>query len=228
MKYYIYSFILLCILALTSMVCYDVICVILHPKHGNWTWNLEMYKWAAIGIISFAVCSRFFNKNLNWFSTFSHELTHAVVSLMLFRKIHSFNAGLGTGQISTSGSERSLIFVDLAPYCFPLFTYLLLAIRLMLSRDMLMYYDMLVGMSIGFHAYCFYTQTGSYQTDINKHPLSFSYLYIVTALLFNLCVILVSFWSSKNVFTALWFVISNCWDYLLKFIRSWGQVFDLF
>ena len=222
-KYYIYSIVLLCLLVTTGMVAYDVIDVVLHPKHGGWTWNLEMYKWTGVGFVAFFVLSFFLNRNLRWMATFSHELTHTIVSILLFRKIHSFNAGTGTGEIYTSGNSHTMIFVDLAPYCLPIFTYFLLAIRMMLMPDMLMYFDILIGISIGFHTFCFWTQTGSYQTDINNHPLFYSYLYIWTARLFNLTVILLSYWHSKNVFTAIWYVITNIWQkfqYLYTYM-SW-------
>lgn len=223
-KYYIYVLVLLCILITTGMVAYDVLDIIFHPKNHVWTWNLEMYKWTGVGIVAFVILSRLFNRNLKWFATFSHELTHAIVSLLLFRKIHSFSAGMGTGEIYTSGNERTLVFVDLAPYCLPVFTYLLLAIRMMLAKDMLMYYDILIGLSIGFHFYCFRTQTGSYQTDINKHPLFFSYLYISTFLLFNFTVILISYWHSKNVFTAFWYVATHIWEYLMSMKNVIGGI----
>ena len=177
-----------------------------------------MYKWTGIGIIAFFILSRLFNKNLKWFATFSHELTHTIVSLLLFRKIHSFSAGMGYGEIYTSGNERTLVFVDLAPYCLPIFTYLLLSIRMMLAKDMLMYYDIIIGFSIGFHLYCFRTQTGSYQTDINKHPLIFSYLYISTALLFNLIVILVSYWHSRNLFSAILYILTEMWSKITELV----------
>lgn len=210
-QYIIFTCLLAILLLLLVMVGYGII-LYLFPKGRPLTWNLPVYQWTGIGIVAFFVLARFFNKNLNWFSTFSHELTHVVVSILFFRKIHSFQAGTGTGVMSSSGNSNTLVFVDLAPYCLPIFTYLLLALRMMLAKDMLMYYDILIGMSIGFHVYCFRTQTGSYQTDINKHPLYFSYLYIVTALLFNLCVILVSYWNGKNVFTAFWYVLTQMWE----------------
>jgi len=215
---YSFSTILIGVLfVLTGLVGWDVVCY-LFPKGRSWTWNLPVYQWAGVGIVAFVVLSRFFNKNLQWFATFSHELTHTVVSLLLFREIHSFQAGRGTGEIYTSGNRNTLVFVDLAPYCLPIFTYLLLAIRMMMAKDMLMYYDVLVGLSIGFHAYCFKDQTGSYQTDINKHPLYFSYTYIATALLFNVCVIIVSFWNGKNVFTAFWYVLTQMWKTLTSIL----------
>lgn len=216
-QYIISTVLLIVIFVLTGLVGWDVVCY-LFPKGRSWTWNLPVYQWAGVGIVAFVVLSRFFNKNLQWFATFSHELTHTVVSLLLFREIHSFQAGRGTGEIYTSGNRNTLVFVDLAPYCLPIFTYLLLAIRMMMAKDMLMYYDVLVGLSIGFHAYCFKDQTGSYQTDINKHPLYFSYTYIATALLFNVCVIIVSFWNGKNVFTAFWYVLTQMWKTLTSIL----------
>ena len=212
-QYIISTVLLIVIFVLTGLVGWDVV-YYLFPKGRPWTWNLPVYQWMGAGIVGFLVLSRFFNRNLKWFTTFSHELTHTIVSLLMFREIHSFQAGRGTGEIYTSGNRNTLVFVDLAPYCLPIFTYLLLAIRMMMAKDMLMYYDVLVGLSIGFHAYCFRTQTGSYQTDINKHPLYFSYTYIATALLFNVCVIIVSFWNGKNVFTAFWYVLTQMWKTL--------------
>lgn len=211
LQYVIFSIILTILLLLIVLVGYDIV-IYLFPKNRPLTWNLPVYQWTGIGVVAFFVLACVFNKNLNWFATFSHELTHTVVSILLFRKIHSFQAGRGTGEISTSGNSNTLVFVDLDPYCLPVFTYFLLALRMMMVKDMLMYYDVLVGLSIGFHAYCFKSQTGSYQSDINKHPLYFSYLYIATALLFNVSVILVSYWKGKNVFTAFWYVLTQMWE----------------
>ena len=216
-QYIVFTTLLVILFFLIVMVGYEII-IYLFPEGRPLTWNLPVYQWTGIGIVAFFVISRFFNKNLNWFSTFSHELTHTIVSIFLFRKIHSFQAGRGTGEISTSGNSNTLVFVDLAPYCLPIFTYFLLGLRMMLVKNMLMYYDVLIGLSIGFHIYCFKTQTGNYQSDINKHPLYFSYLYIATALLFNLCVILVSYWNDKNVFTAFWYVLTQMWKTLISFL----------
>ena len=217
-QYVIFTILLVILLLLIGMVGYDCI-VYLFPKNRPRTWNLPVYQWTGVGIVAFWLLHLFINKNLKWFATFSHELTHTIVSLLFLRKIHSFQAGTETGEIYTSGNNSTLIFVDLAPYCLPIFTYMLLGIRMMMVKDMLMYYDILIGLSIGFHFYCFKTQTGSYQTDINKHPLYFSYLYIVTALLFNVLVIIVSYWKGKNVFTAAWYVVTQMWEKVIMIIN---------
>ena len=53
--------------------------------------------------------------------------THTVVAQLLFRRVHSFHAAEDGGLVSTSGSlGRGMIPMSLAPYCLPIFTYLLL------------------------------------------------------------------------------------------------------
>lgn len=187
----------------------DILRRILFPKRGSWIGNLQLYMWTGIGIVAFLVVKRFIKENLQWFETFTHELAHTIVSILLFRRIHSFKANGDNGVIMTSGNENTLVFVDLAPYCLPFYTYLLLAFRAIATSQFLWCVDIIIGISIAFHVNCFIKQTGSYQPDINKRPLYFSYTYIATALLFNVCVILVSYWSSKNVFTAFWYAIMN-------------------
>ena len=180
--------------------------------------NLDMYLWTAVGAVAYTLLRGLLRKNIVWLETFSHELTHIVVSLMLFRKIHSFRAGQGSGEVTTSGSDVSRVFVSLAPYCLPIFTYLLLFFRPLIKADSLYVYDILVGISIAFHAICFKTQTGNHQPDINRFPLFFSYLYIAAALLFNLNTILVSYWSSKNVFSAFVYSLQSMWEGTTSFI----------
>lgn len=184
--------------------------------------NLEMYQWTGIGIVIYVLARGLLRKNLSWLEVFSHELTHTVVSMMLFRKIHSFRAGDQSGEVSTSGSSYNRVFVTLAPYCLPIFTYFFLFFRPLIKADGFWLYDIFIGVTIGFHAICFKTQTGNYQPDIRSFPLPFSYLYIFTALLFNINTILVSYWSSKNIFTALWYSVCNIWEGLVAF---YGLIF---
>ena len=184
--------------------------------------NLEMYQWTGVGIVIYALARGLLRKNLNWLEVFSHELTHTVVSIMLLRKVHSFRAGDRDGEVSTSGASSTHIFVTLAPYCLPIFTYFFLFLRPLIKTDGLWIYDIFLGVTIAFHAICFKTQTGRFQPDIQRFPLPFSYLYIFTALLFNINTILVSYWSSKNVFTALWYSLTSVWEGLTAF---WGLIF---
>ncbi len=81
---------------------------------------------------------RFLNKNALWLETFTHELTHIVVAMLFLRKVHSFHAEEGFGVVYTSGQSNNMIPpMALAPYCLPIYTFLLLSVRCLneLSRN---------------------------------------------------------------------------------------------
>jgi len=214
-KYVLFTILLLLLSLAILATGWSIMTSIFFPKRGSWLGNLQLYQWTAIGIILFLVVKRFLKENLMWFETFTHELTHTLIAILFFRKIHSFEAKNNSGQIMTSGNDNTLVFVDLAPYCLPIYTFILLAIRSICYSPFLWCIDIIIGISLAFHINTFKKQIGNYQTDINKRPLYFSYTYITTALLFNLCVVIVSYWSTKNVFSAFWFVCKGIWSHLI-------------
>lgn len=214
-KYVLFTIPLLLLSLAILATGWSIMTSIFFPKRGSWLGNLQLYQWTAIGIILFLVVKRFLKENLMWFETFTHELTHTLIAILFFRKIHSFEAKNNSGQIMTSGNDNTLVFVDLAPYCLPIYTFILLAIRSICYSPFLWCIDIIIGISLAFHINTFKKQIGNYQTDINKRPLYFSYTYITTALLFNLCVVIVSYWSTKNVFSAFWFVCKGIWSHLI-------------
>lgn len=157
--------------------------------------NLSAYTFVAMGVALYLLLSaiRGLNKNLEWLRTFSHELTHTVVGMMFFRKIHSFQAGVSSGVMKHSGGLRfGDTLISLAPYCLPIFTYLLLFLRELSAESSLYIFDMLVGITAAFHIGCFRRQTGSYQSDIRGVGVVFSYLFIVTMWVVNLAIALLS------------------------------------
>ena len=187
------------LLCLTLPYLWNIIEVIFFSKRVTLLVQLDMYKWVAVGFVLLAVARRFFRKNLLFLETFSHELTHMVVAHVFGRRVHSLHVDEGSGAVYTSGTHQyTLVPVALAPYCLPIFTYLLLSIRWMINPNGVWIYDILIGMTICFHFYCFKSQTGRHQTDINQYPLSFSFLYIITALIINACIILPSFFPNMN------------------------------
>lgn len=204
-KYYIGTAISVLVLILTLPYAWQLVKILFMSPNASVLRQLELYKWAGVGFGAFVIARGMLQKNIGWFETFSHELTHIVVALLFFRKVHSFRAEEGGGVVYTSGKKSSMIVpMALAPYCLPIYTYLLLAIRSLIVSDALWIFDILIGISISFHTLCFYHQTGNHQTDINQYPLPFSYLYIYAARLLNVCIIAVSFFPKYNVFTSLW------------------------
>lgn len=208
---YVFAVILLALALLLAYETWGILKAVFSPEPPMTTLgNLEMYKWTAIGAAVFLVLKRFwFSKNLQWFEVFTHELTHTIVSLLTFRKMSNFQAGEKSGAVYTSGGSLSGILVSLAPYCLPIYSYFFLMLRPIIANGGLWIYDILLGMTLAFHISCFASDTRNYQTDINQYPFFFSYSYIAAALLFNLNAILVSFWSSKNIFTAWWYCLKE-------------------
>lgn len=174
--------------------------VIFFPKNGTLLHQLTMYQWVGVGMLGYAIVERMVKHNIAWFETLTHEITHAFFALILQGRIHSLRADETNGVMAHSGVKKwGRVSVSLAPYCFPLYTYLLLSIRHLLDFHGKWVFDIIIGVSLAFHIICFRKQTGNYQTDINQYPLAFSYFYIVVSWIINLCIILVSFWP--NMYT---------------------------
>ena len=211
----LFTIVLLTVLAITIPYLWQVLMIVLRPQ-GISVWRqLELYQWLALGMGLFILIKGMVRNNLTWLETFSHEFTHTIVALCFFRRIHSFNAGEGSGVIYTSGTDTiSHVPVSLAPYCFPVFTYMLLAIRCLIVSQGLCVFDVLVGLTLALHVHCFLTQTGSYQTDINQFPLPFSYLYIIVMNILNICIIWVAFFPQYNLYTSFWRMLCAQWEQL--------------
>lgn len=184
-------------------------------KRDYYPWFL----WLTLGAIVFPLMNRFLRKNIEFIKIFTHELTHGIVALLTFRRIHSFHAEEKRGVIYTSGSEKTRFLVTLAPYCFPIYTFPLLVLRCLVKKSLLPIMDVLIGITVGLHIVCFKEQTGRHQTDIKSHPLYFSYTYITVVLFFCISLILLSYEPSLNIFYAfrtlgidLWKDLTSLWN----------------
>lgn len=216
----LWTIILIVVMVLSTTYLFQIFIILLLPVRVSITQQLSLYGWLVLGMALYSIFQRFFHKNIKFLETVSHEWSHTIVALLTFRRVHSFHAEEGTGMVYTSGPETfSHIPLSLAPYCLPVVTYLLLAIRCLVSIYSLWIFDILVGITLCFYLYCFKHQTGSYQTDINRYPLHVSYLFIWTCRIINTAIILVSFFPNYNVFTSFWRFISTTFDYLVLSIN---------
>ena len=140
----------------------------------------------------------------------SHESSHSFVAMLLGRRVSEKVVKKNSGHIMSSGPGWSHMFTSLAPYTLPLVTYLGLAFRSLIAWQSTWLFDIIVGMTMGFYIYRHMTETRDYQPDINHFRTKlFPYLYIAVWTVFNFNVIMVTFWSSKNFFTALWWVLQH-------------------
>lgn len=183
--------------------------------------SYRLYLWFSIGILIYVIIRRlpFLRLNAKWFETWTHELIHTIVGLLFFQKIHSFRADEVEGEIYHSGHFSRNIFISLAPYCLPIYTYLFCVLRLMSASKSLWVLDLLIGLTLAFHTVCFRKQTRSYQTDIREFGLIASYLFIVSFLLFNATIVLltvkIGIWNALIYqFTYFWKDIVYCWCFI--------------
>ena len=219
-KYYLYSALLIILLLLLLPYGWEIISDLFLSSVPVLS-RLSAYLWVAVGVVVASLAGHLFSKNQTWFETFSHELTHIVVALMFLRKVHSFQAGSGTGVVTTSGNnKKGIIPMALAPYCLPIFTYLLLFLRPLMNSTGSCVLDLFIGATIVFHYLCFKHQTGNYQTDINQYPFFFSYIFIYIARLVNICIILVAFLPGYNVFTSMWRLLCALYGNIVVFFGS--------
>lgn len=217
------------LMLLTIPYLWEILKAIFIPKHGDFWGKEKTYMWVMIGVVAYLCLRLLIRSKSRFLETLSHELTHAAIALLCGRRIHSIHVeDSGTGVVFTSGNNNySLVPVALAPYCLPLFTYILLAIRCIVDEDSLWICDLLIGMVTCFHYICFKTQLGNYQTDINQYPLSFSYYYIVTFWVINICIVLVSInteiiqkdaWG-RGLFSSLLQLVTHWWENLQMYIN---------
>ena len=189
---------------------YEAWCAIKQHWHFfmRWCSNTRLsyypwYLWMVIGATIFPVMNKFFVKNMELTKTFTHELTHTITGILLFRRIHSFHAEeQGSGVVWSSGNDKIQFLTSLAPYCFPIYTFPLLMMRCLVTSSLLPIMDVIIGFTIGLHIVCFKEQIGNHQTDINQFPLWFSYIYIFSVWLFDISLLLMSFLPKTNIFLA--------------------------
>jgi hypothetical protein len=183
-------------------------------------WVVSVYtifKWLAIGFVAYIILSliRFLKKNGDWMETFTHELTHTIVGLLFFHKIHSFHAeDQNGGEIWHSG-RRGRLFISLAPYCLPIYTYAFLLLRLLGASEQLYIFDIFIGFTLAFHLNCFGKQTSPKQPDIYTNGIITSYLFIIAFLLFNLTVILLS--VEQGIYEAMIYQFRHLWEDIGQF-----------
>lgn len=212
-KLLLYGVVSAIFLLLTLSVLFDVIHQIIFPVNKKITcWdNMSLYFWTTIGMGVYVIIHKIAKKNLELIQCFSHEMSHFILAILFLRKILSFQVGVEGGVIWTSGkSNIGVVPMTLVPYCLPWMTFLLLMFRSLVLADYYWIFDVLIGITLAFHIATMKKQTRAEQPDIYTYPLWFSYLYIWCARIMNIVIILVTYWESKNFFTAICFLFENC------------------
>ena len=116
-----------------------------------------------------------FKHNLAWMLKFTHELTHTLVALLFFRKIHEFVIKDGdcyASSLPLKIGNKKITFgyvpITLSPYCIPIFTFMLFPFRFAGDGHYMVVFDALIAFTYAFHLHAFIMQTRYYQSDIEN------------------------------------------------------------
>ena len=96
-------------------------------------------------------------RRLGGFETFEHELTHAVASLLFFRRVTAFKVtSREGGWMEYTGGFGGMLgddFIGLAPYVLPTFTVISVLVRPLLRQGGFPWFDLWIGATLGFHTW---------------------------------------------------------------------------
>ena len=115
--------------------------------------------------------------NYGFFQTFRHELCHMFFSLISFGSIEGFNATSKQGGYLTHRSMNN-VFITLAPYFFPLITFILLGFKMIIKPEHIEPLKYLIGFALAFDITCFISDLHPLQTDLSVNGKPFSYLFV--------------------------------------------------
>ena len=121
-------------------------------------------------------------------TTFEHELTHAVLCVLLFRRVSeivastraSLSGSVGHVRHEADGGWRDTL-IALAPYFFPTYAVGLLLLRPIISAEALQFYDVAVGFTFGYHVLSTLKEFSLRQTDITGQGIFFSCVFLLLA-----------------------------------------------
>lgn len=136
-----------------------------------------------------------FRHNFRWLMTFTHEFTHLFFALLFGRRLEKFHVDSKESFVLYSNSWFGRPLIQLAPYCVPVFTLMLLPWRLTtssLSVTFLMVIDILLGLTFAFHLCCWVKQTRYSQTDISGQGAVRSTLLILSFWMIGLSLVLLT------------------------------------
>ncbi len=118
--------------------------------------------------------------NLNWFMKFTHELTHTLVALLLFKKISEFVVKGRECYVNYKVGKYGIGYtpITLSPYCIPIYTFMVFPFRFAGDFNYLIFFDALIAFSYAFHIHSFIKQTRITQSDIRNCGIAKSVAFI--------------------------------------------------
>lgn len=173
-----------------------------------------------VGIIAYSGCLLLLiipkvRHNLTWFMKFTHELTHTLAALLFFAKIQEFVVKARRCYVYYEANRLGYIPITLAPYCIPIYTFMLLPFRFFGDNSYMFVFDILIAFTYAFHVHSFIKDTRPSQDDIQGCGLARSATYIAATHLIILSLLLAT--PAGGVMKAL---IRVFWEYPYNLIHD--------
>ena len=124
----------------------------------------------------------FFSKRSagSFFSTFEHELTHALFAWITFKKVTGLQATWNSGGVCyIEGGENWLIYI--APYFFPTLMLIPMILSVVVDRQYFDSIEVMLGAVMAYHMTSTYVETHRGQTDLQETGFLFAALFLPTA-----------------------------------------------
>jgi hypothetical protein len=151
----------------------------------------------------------------SFFSTFEHELTHAIFAWATFKKVTGLKATWREGGVcSWEGGKNWLIFI--APYFFPTLMLVPIVLSFVVKREYFEAVEIMLGAVMAYHMTSTYLETHSNQTDLQETSFLFAFLFLPTANIMVYTTALIYFVRGPK--EASDYVVECCsraWDWLL-------------
>ena len=154
----------------------------------------------------------------------AHELTHALWGILMGAHVSTLAVGKTRGSVTLS---KTNFIITLAPYFFPLYTVIVVAMYYLTS----IFYNMskydllwlsLIGFTWGFHFTFTICSLSQQQTDIQAYGRLFSYtiIYILNLLGIALWIVLVSSPTLQDFIGLIRYYFTQMWNIVYNYISN--------
>ncbi len=142
--------------------------------------NYSNFRIFLFAFLSYFIFYLFFHKRMVFMENFVHELNHLFFGILCLKKPFHFFVGKHGGEISLTGDN---FIIRLSPYFFPLLSYVVLLMFLVVKDKYESVLYVLLGMSMAFHIGALLKEFRFYQEDIKRTGIVFSITVVVFGIL---------------------------------------------
>lgn len=154
--------------------------IVAHPRHV-----LPFLAGAGVYALVFVGLTR---RRVGFWTIVEHELTHALFAWATFHRVVGFSAMRSGGHVRYVGRGNWLIAI--APYFFPTFTVLVIAVLSALPPAHLTLGAVVLGVCVAHHVLSTWMETHRHQTDLREVGWLWSWLFLPSVNAFVLGIVL--------------------------------------